>query len=81
MVGGAVGALGGLMGGNGTGNKHLTNSFKRVLANGNVRYYFSQVKTEAIRSGMKAIAPIVKSASPALVRNVIVGIARRGVVR
>ena len=34
MVGGTVGAIGGLLGGNGTGNNHLSNSFKRVFGVG-----------------------------------------------
>jgi len=71
LVGGAVGTISGLIGGNGTGTKHIANSFKRLLSNGNVRYYFSQTNTEAVRSGIKAITPIVKSAIPGLIRSML----------
>ncbi|MBQ2999593.1 MAG: RHS repeat-associated core domain-containing protein [Clostridia bacterium] len=62
--GATIGAISGRIGGPGTASKHVTNSFKRVLKNGNFSYYFSQIKYQAYLDGKKAIPSIFKAALP-----------------
>ena len=69
IVDGAAGALGGLMGGPGTGNKHLSASFGRALKNGNWSYYYSQVAKESFQCGTRAISGILRSNVPSLVKS------------
>ena len=71
IVGGVVGALSGLVGGKGTASKHVTNSFKRVLNNGNWSYYFTQIGKEATKDGIKAIPSILRSYIPSIIKNCI----------
>ena len=44
-------------------HKHVSNSFWRMVASGadDLTYYFSQVGTQAVRDGVKAIPGILKS--------------------
>ena len=69
IEGGTLGALSGLIGGMGSASKHLSNSFKRVLNNGNWSYYFTQINTQAIRDGFKAIPGILKATIPSLTKS------------
>ena len=69
IVDGAFGALGGLIGGPGTGNKHLSASFGRALKNGNWSYYYSQVAKESFQCGTRAISGILRSNVPSLVKS------------
>ena len=69
-IGTTVGTLAGLLGGPGTATKHLTNSFKRVLSNGNYSYYFSQIGKEALKSGIKAIPGILKATLPTVGKDI-----------
>mgnify|MGYP003293512885 CR=1 FL=1 len=64
--GGVVGAISGLFGGAGTASKHVSNSFWRMVASGadDLTYYFSQVGTQAVRDGIKAIPGILRSYIP-----------------
>ena len=64
--GGVVGAISGMLGGAGTASKHVSNSFWRMVASGadDLTYYFSQVGTQAVRDGVKAIPGILKSYIP-----------------
>ena len=85
VTGGVLGAAGGLLGGNGTGTRHLSKSAGRLLnkavsALGDVfdnglkatgkailkagKYYYSQIATQAIQCGKKAIIPIIVSNIP-----------------
>ncbi len=85
VTGGVLGAAGGLLGGNGTGTRHLSKSTGRLLnkavsALGDVfdnglkatgkailkagKYYYSQIATQAIQCGKKAIIPIIVSNIP-----------------
>jgi len=61
------GALSGAFGGRGTASKHVSNSFKRVLKNGNWSYYFTQINKQAVLDGLAAIPGIIKSTIPSIV--------------
>ena len=84
-IGTGIGLVGGRIGGNGTGTRHLTKSAGQALKRtGNAishisrsglrgtakevfkagRYYYSQIATQAIRSGRNAIVPIITSNIP-----------------
>jgi len=91
ITGGVVGAIGGLLGGNGTGTKHLSRSAGRLFnktsgalrhvfkkgVNATIKtitnagkYYYSQVATESIKCGQKAIIPIIVSNIPNAVNSI-----------
>ena len=67
--GAVFGAIGGRLGGKGTASKHITNSFKRVINNGNWSYYFSQINTQAVRDGVKSISSILKATLPNVLKT------------
>ena len=71
LEGGAIGALSGFIGGSGSASKNVVNSFWRSGAKGfsNFSYYISQVRTQSIRDGLKAIPSIIKSSIPNLLKS------------
>ena len=91
-IGTGIGLVGGRIGGNGTGTRHLTKSAGQALKRaGNAishiarsglrgtakeilkagRYYYSQIATQAIRSGRNAIVPIITSNIPSAAYNLL----------
>lgn len=91
-IGTGIGLVGGRIGGNGTGTRHLTKSAGQALKRaGNAishisrsglrgtakeilkagRYYYSQIATQAIRSGRNAIVPIITSNIPNATYNLL----------
>ena len=71
ISGGLSGVASGWLGGKGTASKHVSNSFWRMVASGkdDLTYYFSQIKTQAMRDGKKAIPGIFRSAIPSFFDN------------
>lgn len=67
--GGLMGGISGYIGGSGSASKHTTNSFWRFVGGkSNSSYYFSQIKTQAIRDGIDAIPNIIKASAPAVLK-------------
>ena len=71
--GATIGAIAGRLGGKGTASKHVSNHFWRMLASGkdDLTYYFSQVTTQAIRDGKKAIPGIIKASIPSVTKTIL----------
>ena len=78
IEGATRGGISGMIGGKGSASKHVTNSFKRFVKNGNWSYYYSQVRTQAIRDGKKAIPSIFKATIPSITKPIIKSIVQYG---
>ena len=66
--GALIGLIAGRIGGDGSASKHVSNSFwRRFFGKSNTRYYFTQINTQAVRDGKKAIPSILKGTLPSLV--------------
>ena len=73
------GIVAGIVGGPGFGTKHMTSAGKaliRAVRKGKplpkaVRYWYTQTKTESIRSGVNAVLPIFASSIPRNLASVI----------
>ena len=66
--GALIGLIAGRIGGDGSASKHVSNSFWRTVSGkSNIRYYFTQINTQAARDGIKAIPSILKGTLPSLV--------------
>ena len=68
-----MGVASGAIGGHGSASKHVSNSFWRMVSSGgrNLSYYFSQINTQAVRDGLKAISSIIKAAIPSVTESVV----------
>ncbi len=68
-----MGVASGIIGGPGSASKHVSNSFWRMVSSGgrNLSYYFSQINTQAVRDGLKAISSIIKAAIPSVTESVV----------
>ena len=70
--GALLGLIAGRIGGDGSASKHVSNSFWRTVSGkSNIRYYFTQINTQATRDGIKAIPNILRSAIPNVADTVI----------
>ena len=67
--GAVIGTIAGAIGGQGSASKHVSNSFKRVIKNRNWRYYYSQIRRESFKDGVKAIPSIFKSYVPNIAKS------------
>ena len=66
--GALIGLIAGRIGGDGSASKHVSNSFWRTVhGKSNIKYYFTQINTQAARDGLKAIPSILKAALPSIV--------------